>query len=406
MKNPVQYLKKNGIRHIFDVLYQYKIYTWLVKVMKPFYRNRPRQDMILIESHNDFDCNGGAFYDYLIKNGYNRNYRIVLFLKNEIPAHLPDNVEAVALHKPSVRKARRSLQAKYMLSDNDFLHKSYPDQTAVYCTHGSIGLKNCKGLIDVPDGIDYVLGSSPEMADIFEDQYNLPDADHQLIYIGYPMHDFLYHPELEGDLHKITSKKYKKTILWMPTFRKGGGFRRSDTTGEQPLGIPFFPDEESYQKMNDWLRKEDIHLILKLHPMQDLSDLKARSLSNITILTGKDVKKLGVDNYRLMHDVDALISDYSSAAYDFLPLNRPVAYTLDDAQDYKIGFIVDNPEDLMAGHKIYTFEDFQHFVDDIAQGKDPYKKEREALTRKIFSVHDGNSSQRLAEFLHLKKPES
>lgn len=86
--------------------------------------------------------------------------------------------------------------------------------------------------------------------------------------------------------------------------------------------------------------------------MQDISDLKIKSVSNIRVLTGNDVKKLTVDNYRLMKDCDALISDYSSAAYDFLQCNKSIAYDFSDIQDYKLGLSVDNPEDYMAGHYI------------------------------------------------------
>lgn len=406
MKNPISYIRRNGIGHLVDVFWKYKADRAIRKVLKPVYQNKPLKDMILIESHNDFDCNGGAFYDYLIANGYNKNYEIVLFLKNRIPDHLPPNVSAVPLRKPSLKKDKALLSAKYMLSDNDFLTKNRPDQISVYCTHGSIGLKNCAGAIDVPDGIDYVLGASRETADIYAWQYALKDLDHQLVYLGYPIHDFLYHPELQGDLHKITDKPYAKTVLWMPTFRKGGGFRRNDSTAEQALGIPLIRTIAEYNALNEKLKADDMHLIIKIHPMQDLSNLGITDLSNITVLTGQKVKELGVDNYRLMHDVDALISDYSSAAYDWLPLNRPVAYTLDDAEEYKNGFIVEDPKTMMAGHEIYTLSDMENFLDDIAAGKDPYRKKREELTARLFSEHDGDSCKRLAEFLQLKKPQA
>lgn len=36
---------------------------------------------------------------------------------------------------------------------------------------------------------------------------------------------------------------------------------------------------------------------------------------NISNLTGDTVKQLDIDNYRLLKDADALISDYSSIVY-------------------------------------------------------------------------------------------
>ena len=72
--NPILYLKKNGIRHTINVIYKYKLEIILEKVMYLFTKNTKLKNTIVIESHNDFDCNGGAFYNYLIKNGYTRIY--------------------------------------------------------------------------------------------------------------------------------------------------------------------------------------------------------------------------------------------------------------------------------------------------------------------------------------------
>ena len=50
-------------------------------------------------------------------------------------------------------------------------------------------------------------------------------------------------------------------------------------------------------------------------------------------MNGHSIKKLGVDNDRLMKDADALVGDYSSAAYDYMHLDRPVGFTMDDANE-------------------------------------------------------------------------
>ena len=74
MRSFIAYLKKNGLKHFFEVIYRYKIDALIRKILMVFLKNRPIEDVIVIASHNDFDCNGGAFYDYLIKNNYNKKY--------------------------------------------------------------------------------------------------------------------------------------------------------------------------------------------------------------------------------------------------------------------------------------------------------------------------------------------
>lgn len=50
-----------------------------------------------------------------------------------------------------------------------------------------------------------------------------------------------------------------------------------------------------------------------------------------------------------MKDDDILVSNYSSAAYDYMHLDRPVGFTMDDANEYKLRFIADNPDELIGG---------------------------------------------------------
>ena len=189
----------------------------------------------------------------------------------------------------------------------------------------------------------------------------------------------------------------------MPTFRKSVDFNRIDSDNELPLGIPIIKDIESCKKLNDFLRLNNTFLIVKIHPMQDLTTVKIRDMSNILVLDANTVKQRGVDNYRLMKDVDALISDYSSAAYDFMHADKPIAFTLDDAEDYKLGFLFENPLNYMPGHIVYNQEEFMGFIQDVIEGKDPYKSERENISNLFYAYHDENGSRRLAEYMGLTK---
>ena len=104
--NVLEYVKKNGVKHTLDIIYKYKIDIVVTKILGLFLENKPLQDIIVIESHNDFDSNGGAFYRYLVENGYNQKYKIVWLIKhpNEIPDKLPYNVECVKEYQPDIKK--------------------------------------------------------------------------------------------------------------------------------------------------------------------------------------------------------------------------------------------------------------------------------------------------------------
>lgn len=399
--NIIRYVKENGVGHCLSVLYRYKLDALFTRLLGLFLCRRPLRDIIVIESHNDFDSNGGAFYRYLLQNGYDRRYRIVWLLKHKRPKRLPPNVTAVPLCRPSLRKAYYRWIARFFTVDCSAPGKLRSNQVCVYFGHGGFGLKDCRGHMDLPDGIDRVLMQSHGVDAIFAGQFGLAPDDKRLCYVGFPYLDTLVDGE-PGDLHKIIGeerRKGKKTLLWMPTFRKGGFHREDGTVG--PLGVPLIPDQKTWMQLDKQLNELGLLLILKIHPMQDLRDLKVTETPNIRILTGVSVKTLGVDNYRLMKDCDAMLSDYSSAAYDFLYLDRPIAYDLSDLSDYRIGLCVDDPQNYMAGPVIRGMEDLYAFLSDLAAGRDRFAEARQALRRKLFDYTDADNCRRAADLLGL-----
>lgn len=395
-------INEKGIKHIFTVSIPSRINKHMTEIVDwigyKLYKKKPLQDVIVIESHNDFDSNGGAFYDYLILNGYNKKYKIVWFLRNECQIDFPQNVEGYRYNKPSLRRAYYHCVAKYLICGHYMIPSIRSGQKSVYTTHGAFSLKNSNGKVIVPDNIDYVLIPSEEIIALQARQLSISCVNNRLVVLGFPCQDVLY-CNSQGDLKKITNRKYNKTILWMPTLRQSGN--RNDFETTSPLGIPIFKTLNEYKELNQWLKKRNIFLIIKIHPMQDLSKVKVELESNVFVLNGIMVKNLKIDNNKLMKDVDALISDYSSSSYDFLHLNRPIAYTLDDLCDYKLGLPVDNLEDYIGGQKIYNKEDFYKFLSDVSDNKDEYAEMRKKCFDKIFKYHDGNSCERLCNFLKL-----
>lgn len=399
--NIYSYIKHNGLKQVVNVIYQYKIDIFIQKIILKFLKNQKLKNVIVIESHNDFDTNGGAFYEYLISKGYNENYKIVWLLKNPKlkPSKLPKNVLCVPENKPSIKKDYYKCIAKVLTYDQDCCPKLRDEQCSIYFTHGSIGLKDCTGSIILPKDLNYYLTSSDFIAPIVAREYLFSYPNDKQVICGYPEHDIFYDGK-KGDLEKITQRKFKKTILWMPTFRISIG-NRHDSIAEQKLGIPLIATLDEYKRLDNELQKRDILLLIKIHPKQNVSNLMIYSTDNIIVLTGKKVKELGVDNIRLMKDVDALISDYSSAAYDFLHVDKPIAYDFSDLEYYTRGLVVEDPHIMMAGHEIRNIDDLQKFIKSIDKGEDLYKDERKLLFDKIYKYHDGNSCKRIAELLNL-----
>jgi len=138
--------------------------------------------------------------------------------------------------------------------------------------------------------------------------------------------------------------------------------------------------------------------------MQDVSSFINLKLSNLYLLSHQEFITKEWDLYRLIGQCDALITDYSSVFYDFMLLDRPIAFTVDDYDDYKNnrGFSVKDPNYLMAGYKIKTQEDFKDFIVDIENDIDKYEDRRREVNQLVNTYNDGKQCERVLALSKIK----
>lgn len=402
-----QYSQKYGSNYFWSVIiFKYWILFPLnnifLKIGKILFSNAKIRNTIIIESHNDFDCNGGAIYYFLLKHNYNEKYKLIWLVKNKVIKKLPDNVKCFDFYQPSIKKTWYIATAKYLFSDNYVTNKMKQEQLSIYCTHGGCTIKNVKGIVVVPDDVDYILSSSNNFDPIMCDNYSIPYPNKRMLHFGFPSNDVFY-TNCEDELRKITQKEYGHVILWMPTFRKiKDNINRIDGSFNQPLGIPIFTNKNELADLNKILSTLDCLLIIKIHPMQDPSTIRELSnQSNITVLSAEKTKELEVDNYRLMKHANALISDYSSATYSYLLLDRPIGFVLEDLDTYKRGLIVSNFKDYMPGQIINSLPEFISFCENVCHGIDCYSRERKKLLDWLYENKEGHSVEKLIDFLRI-----
>ena len=116
----------------------------------------------------------------------------------------------------------------------------------------------------------------------------------------------------------------------------------------------------------------------------------------------------GGDLYRLFLSSAALLTDYSSAFFDYLLLDRPIGFTVDDFSAYQSdrGFVTDNPESLMAGAKLQDFPELLAFLKDICAGIDRYKAKRREINQLVNSHQTGGAAEKILDAVGLKKTHS
>lgn len=118
--------------------------------------------------------------------------------------------------------------------------------------------------------------------------------------------------------------------------------------------------------------------------------MRKKEYTNIIFINNEDLKKEDIELYSILHYTDALISDYSSISVDYMLLNKPIAYSLDDFKQYNNsrGFVFENPLEYMSGHHLYNMDDLLSFLEDVCSGRDIYVDKRALIMSEFHNLSD------------------
>lgn len=390
---------------IKEITYRNQIAFWFEYLAKII----PLQNAIVFQGEGDTYENANAMGTYLRENGYLKKYH-VYWLCNHPEMFMNTRKEKYIRRDANLAKVSyRHLftyilalnSSRYLIFENQMIKKRRDDQISIYLNHGSPPLKATKGIINLANDLNYAVCPSVNCADILSEQYGINKE--RLLYSGSPRTDILF----DGTLHeklstRISATKYAKKILWVPTFRQHYRSGRVDTDMTYVYGIPVIKTDEDWAQLIEYLKKNNILLIIKPHLLQKLDLLKLQTNSNIMFIKQDELESLGAHVYDLMKLCDGMITDYSTIAFDYMLLERPIGYTIDDMDDYKVGFSVNNPLDYMPGRKMKEMQELIAFLDEVLREEDEYREEREKMNRFIHGEFaDGENSRRLVEYLNL-----
>jgi CDP-glycerol glycerophosphotransferase (TagB/SpsB family) len=359
----------------------------------------PVEDIIMTESTNDFDGNSGALYEYLKSKG--SSHKFVWIVKEEDNKKLlKDPNDVVLCPRKSIDDLKEYIRyravSKWQIWDNYPIRKVRDEQINVFLQHFGMGYKQIANIFNSPEYVDYALNTNENVYE-YEKHSLLYAPNTRMIFGELPRNDVLFSGEWH-ELEKITDKKYDKVVMWAPTLRDSKLYNRVDSDLEYPFGISVIYLAEDMERLNDFLQKHNMLLIIKIHPRQKCNYTDG-SFSNILYMDAESIKK--VHAYKLMTQVDAMISDYSSIVFDYMLLNRPIAWALEDVEHYQIEFLMDNPLDFMPGEKIYSLSDLFTFLENVYNGVDLFKAERNIVSNKYNAPRQGRGCENIVRILGL-----
>ncbi|MGN0620283.1 MAG: CDP-glycerol glycerophosphotransferase family protein [Porcipelethomonas sp.] len=154
---------------------------------------------------------------------------------------------------------------------------------------------------------------------------------------------------------------------------------------------------------------DDIAMIWRPHPMAESvikvynPELHKEYLDFMMLIEGS--KNIVID-YNPTYDAsfvwsDALLSDYSSVADQYLMMKKPVAFlSYKNAEETRQEFYtVDGLFDFTKIPFCCTFEEVVSFIENICNGNDLWQEDREYLLKKYYPFADGKTGERLTEYI-------
>lgn len=186
--------------------------------------------------------------------------------------------------------------------------------------------------------------------------------------------------------------------MCMPTYKQAQNW--SDSSLEDKYAIEVIRSVDELRSLNKWLFQHKMHMLVKIHPLQDLSILRGIDLTNIHYLVNKDLFEKRIILYELLGCCDALVTDLSSVYLDYLMLNRPIGFLMNSVLDYKRGYNIENPEDYMPGERIFCYEDLLMFLNDFSLEIDKFSTQRERINSMFNPAEQENTRKFIDILLH------
>lgn len=399
-------MNNKSILNKFEDIYSKMIFSVVARL--------PLKDRMIFESNSDYSDNSKALFEKVIERQLNLRFEIVWLVDN------PENFNNINIPNVFFKKIDQEttfskifnrmnlgymiMRSKYyFFSHRDFsIHTPRDGQVFFNLTHGS-SLKDLSKVAVSAEKNSYILSTS-DFASSVHEKYFLGGENKRAV-LGYPRNDLLFDHMNVLEKLDISTYENESVIIWMPTFRRAPAVDRNDSgASEETLDIPIIKNNQEWEVLNDVLVKGNTVLLIKPHPAQDLKFFKLDGKTNIRLVTNQQLQEKSIELYHLLGESDALITDYSSVYMNYLLLDKPIGFTTDDIEKYtdNLGFVVDNPLDYMPGHKIREFSDMLEFADNFISGKDNFEEERNNISPIFNKFTDGNSSERVLDFLNLK----
>jgi CDP-glycerol glycerophosphotransferase len=322
----------------------------------------PRRGHAVVYSFPDFEDQGLAVSAELVR----RRVRVVYIVSKRASRHtgMARQLRSVGVHivgKRTVRGAIAYLTATYVFHTHGMFGNPEPPtgKTIVNLWHG-MPIKKIRADMGKP-GIPGIppLATSELFRPFLSSAFCV---DEELVWVvGLPRNDRLLQ---HGTKPSAPSQPQK--VLWLPTYRSSP--LTSITNDGPESGSPVHIPDADIEKLETLFDDLGWHCTIKLHPMATRHSPQA--LPHVDLIDDMVLMARGQSLYQLMASADVLVTDISSAWFDFLLLDRPIVFTMADRDHYAAGRGVYGSIDLVdqAGAFTTSLDELSTVLRQLAHG--------------------------------------
>ena len=356
---------------------------------------------------NRGDDNGEAFFEYLSKNKHRLKGRKVYFVLEKNSPDAKRIRKYGKLIEPMSKKHKMyHLISEYIISSqgNDpvvnpfksnrvFYRDLLQNEKFVFLQHGITKDNQSQWLGKYNRNLyGFIVSTLPEYQSVFE--YNYGYTKERVWLTGMPRFDRLYHDE-------------KKYITIMPTWRKSLMSGMDPETSiwllkdnfEQSAYFEFYNSLLNHEGLIQYLKEKGYRLCFMPHPIM-APYVKDYFQQNPEVIFWNADK-----SYReVFAETDLMVTDYSSVAFDFAYLRKPIIYSHFDREDFFSG-----SHSYTEGYFDYERDGFGEITLTIHETVEAIKKyvdhgckaEEKYLERinRTFAFSDKNCCERVLEHL-------
>lgn len=362
---------------------------------------------IMFSSHPDYSGNAKALYEYMKKEYKNFNLYWTIHDATNKEKLDSKNIESVIYGTESYYNKMKIIDIVFFTHD-ELIRDKREGQIFIYLGHGN-GSKKFGRMIEseklaknddeylylMKKNIDYIICSSELYRVLYHAMLNVDY--NRILPLGTPRTEYINSKGSFKNLELVCDKelkKYQKILMYLPTFRNGLGRTEDGTFSNNVLNI----DEYDEHNLENYLKENNYLLIIKYHPYE-INKIEKSDCENIVYLQEESLGNNCLSLTEILGAVDLVIADYSSAYSDFVAIDKPVCFLLNDIEKYKKsrGIIFNDIDFWCPGPYINDLDSFKLEIKKLLTDKKYFSKERKKYTKLVFENNTKDISKRICK---------